>query len=412
MSPRHLRSVLLGLLLAAVPARAAEQPLPPVAGELGGVLTLPAIPHAPALRWTLRLEPGAISPERRGVVAIEGPGTNARAEVALASLSRGTWRLPGAELDVGQWFPVLMAQFAKAVGTMAASGKLFVSGDGVLDDGRFGGRLELELQDGAVEDPPKEWSVTGITLRGGLAELPRPASDGLFQLTFREATASGVTARDGRVEFSIDASQEVHVEHASCLALDGRVELAPFSFHLTKPEVKTQVRFNGVQLDQLATMLPTVLAEARGRISGRMGVSWTPEAGVTPGVGRLQIDPGAEASVRLSAAPGFLTSQVPPRLSLLPAWLGPIARAFSPENPAYETLRAIEMGEMQLEVNWLEVGIVPEGDAAGRTVRVVLTARPARRDVIESVRFEINVAGPLADLVRLGLEGRVQVRGR
>jgi hypothetical protein len=143
-----------------------------------------------------------------------------------------------------------------------------------------------------------------------------------------------------------------------------------------------------------------------------MAVSWSAAAGVTAGDGRLQIAPGEVASLRLSVAPGFLTSKVPRRLALLPAWLGPIARAFSPENPAYETLRAIETGEMRLELNSLDVGLQPEGDPAGRTARVILTARPAKTDVVESVRFEINVAGPLADVVRMGLEGRVNIHSR
>ena len=413
--PRRIL-LLACVLLGAIQAEAAPATLPalpPLSGELGGDLTLLLIPGLPALHWNVTLRAGAGAGERIAELKTEGPGVRARAEVHLTALGNGTWRLLEGELDAARWFALLAPKFFPTLTGAVVTGMLGVTGEGTLDEGRFVGRVQIELREGAMHDAANSWTVAGIALRGILRQVPALATDGPFKLTFREATVAGITLRDGAVEFSVDANENIQVARATAAVLDGHVEVAPFAFSLAKPEMKSDVHFTAIEIERLAAFLPPVLADATGKVSGRMAVSWSAAAGLSPGSGRLQIDPGAAASLRLAPRPGFLTSRVPQRLSLLPKSLGPLARMFSPINPAYETLRAIEMGEMRLEVNSLDVGLRPEGDPSGRTARVVLTARPAAKaTAVESVRFEINVSGPLADLLRLGLEGKIQVHAR
>lgn len=391
----------------------AEAPLPPIAGELSGEVTPLILPGAPAIKWTLALGAGASASERVGALMLEAPGLRGKGEVRLLAPTEGAWRLAEAEVDLAQWFHVVAAKYFPSLVSATLTGSLTLTGEGTIREGKLAGRVALELRDGALSDPLAGWSVQGLALTGVLGRLPTLASDGPFKLTFREATVAGVAARDAAVEFSIDAADNVQVARATAAMFDGGVEMTPFSFPLAKPAVNGDLHFTGIEIAQLKNLLPPVLDAATGRVSGRMSVSYSVAEGIVPGSGRLQIDPGGAASLRLAPQPGFFTSKVPQRLALLPASWGPLAKLFSPVNPAYETLRAIEMGEVELEVNALDVGLRPEGDPAGRTARVVLTARPKAKDAaVESVRFEINVKGPLADVIRMGLEGKVQVRTR
>ncbi|HUR56381.1 MAG TPA: YdbH domain-containing protein, partial [Opitutaceae bacterium] len=309
-----------------------------------------------------------------------------------------------------QWFALLAPKYFPTFADLAVAGSLALTGEGTLHEGKVAGGAQLDLRNGSVQDAAKTWSVKGIGLHGALRQLPTLVTEAPVKLTFTEATIAGVTARDGALELGLGANGTVQVARATAAMLDGHVEVTPFAFPLAKPVVQTDVHFTAIEIERLAALLPPVLADATGKVSGRMAIGWSAEDGLSPGSGRLQIDPGAAAVLRLSPQPGFFTKRVPERLTLLPKSLGALSRMFSPINPAYETLRAIEMGEMKLEVNSLDVGVRPEGDPEGRTARVVLTARPAAPGTaVKSVRFEINVSGPLADLVRLGLQGKIDV---
>jgi len=169
------------------------------------------------------------------------------------------------------------------------------------------------------------------------------------------------------------------------------------------------VMFSGVALSELAKLVPTTLAGAQGRVDGRVAMRWTPAAGLALGKGELHVSSDASASLRLAPEPGFLTGRVPRRIALLPAWLGPVARWFSPENPAYETLSKIEQGELPLAVEALEIELYPDGPDAPRTAHVMLAASPPEGSAVKRVRFNINVAGPLDQVIRLGLSDRLQL---
>ncbi|MEX2044825.1 MAG: YdbH domain-containing protein [Opitutus sp.] len=393
-------------------ALATGGPFPPLTGELTGELAVAKLAGAPPLSWKVVFKEGGHAGERLADLVVEAPGLMLRGEARMQTLSTGSWRFDEARIEVASWLPIVARALNLDLPGLEAEGEFVLSGAGEVRAGEPSGRVQLEWRDGALRDSTQGWAIEGIGLRGTLGRIPSIASDGPLTLGFREATGFGLTTRNGMVEFSIDADGTVRIARATSEFMEGRVELAPFEFKPGQPETSAEVRFDGVEVGQLAGLLPPVLTSAEGRVSGRMTLGWSAAGGLQPGNGRLQIDPGQAASLRLSAAPGFLTSRVPRRLSLLPDWLGPLARAFSPENPVYETLRAIEMGEMRLEVNSLDIGLLPEGDPAGRTARVVVTARPARADVVDSVRFEVNVFGPLVEVLRLGLEGRVDVHAR
>ncbi len=192
--------------------------------------------------------------------------------------------------------------------------------------------------------------------------------------------------------------------------LGGHVSLAPFGFNPAKPAVEATAEFSQVALAELALLVPQALAEAHGRVDGRIALRWSAATGFEPGAGSLTVSAEAPATVRLAATPGFLTQRMPRTIALLPAWLGPVARWFSPENPAYDTLHEIELGRQLLTVENLRLQLYPDGPDAPRSALVELAARPAAGGAVERVTFTVNVAGPLNQVLRLGLNEGLKVK--
>jgi hypothetical protein len=417
-SPRARWRLWGALLLASGSAgAAAPATLPPVSGELSGQFTVPKFPGAPPLQWKLSLGEGDAAGVRRAGLQVEGAGTFLRGEVLLEEWDSARWRIAEGRVDIASWFSTLATFVGEPLSGVTAEGLALLNGSGTWQDAAVRGRVEFELRDAIVRDPDADWVVEGLSLHGRFADIPEPASDGEVTLTFREASGAGIIARDGRIEFSVDGQRRIHVQAASMNLMDGRVNFSPFVFDPANPEVRTHAMFDRVELARFARFLPDVLAEANGPVSGGMLISWSVKDGLRSASGTLHAHHETAAAIRLAASPGFLTSRLPAgvreRIDLLPKWLGPIRKLFQPANPAYSTLRDIEMGDASLELTTLEISVNTSGDAAGRTARIVAMAKPAASDtVVESVRLEVNVVGPLADLLKLGLEGRIKVHTR
>lgn len=396
---------------------ATVDPLPPISGELSGQFAALKLAGAPPLKWKLSLAPGENAGSRLAGLEIDGTGTTLRGQARFDGWNSAHWRVDEGRIELASWFPVIAPKLGAAVANLTLQGLATFTGEGTLRGSDLRGRMEFSIRDGTIRDVAAGWVVEGMSLRGRLAQIPELASDGRVTLTFREASGYGVTAGNARIEFSIDAHRRINVQQAVMNLMGGRAEFAPFVFDPEKPEVRTNVEFDHVELGRFAKLLPSVLADAEGPVSGRVQISWSAATGLQSASGTLYAQKEAAPTIRLAPSPGFLTSRLPEnvreRIDLLPKWLGPIRNLFRPVNPAYTTLHAIEMGEAPLELTTVAVNVNTAGDAAGRTARVVVLAKPAARDsAVESVRFEINVTGPLADLVKIGMEGRLKVRAR
>lgn len=414
--PLFLVALGLGAQSGAAEAAFGGWKLPPLEGSLEGDFSGALLPGMPALHWSVT--PQVPRPRERTIgFAADGSGARLRGEATLDPHGDGAWRLTESPFDLAVWWPVLAAKYFPAQAAWAVAGTAQFTGEGTIRGGEFAGRLEIELRDGAVADAAKTWSVAGVTLRGRLGHLPAIAFEEPLRAQFREALVAGVALRDGVVEFSVAPDGVVRVASAEWGVMGGRIVLAPFAVGGASREVRTTLEFLAVDLGGLGKFLPSALSDARGLVSGRMEVGWDLDRGLTHISGALR--PGVEksASIKLTPSPGFLTERLPvnmrERINLLPEWAGPIRKLFAPANPAYAILRSIEMGEGALDVAAFEFALNTEGDARGRTAHVVAMTRPTTRGTaVDVVRFEFNVTGPLADLVRLLAEGRVNLHLR
>lgn len=398
----------LGVMRAEVPTVL----LLPIAGELEGDF-VSLLPGAPKLHWRL----SAQAPRdgfRECRMTVDAPGARLKIAVRIgATTTDGTWRIESGELEPGLWIAALAPQLAPSLVGATMRGTLHLSGEGTLREGQPAGRLKLEWLDGALQNKAQAWALEGITLRGDFvfdAVAKTWASTSPLELTVKTISTERFGARNFALSGEVDeklvfAGKATRIEMAG-----GDVTVDPFTLPLDPPVVSVNVRFNRIGLQDVAALVPTGFAEARGRIDGEVQIDWSKANGVQLGAGYLKLRDDEPTVVRLAPAPGLLTEHMPERFGLLPAWLGPLARWFAPVNPAYADLKAIELGQTELRAHSLMVRLTPEGDNRGRTARVEMVARPVQTGTaVDKVTFEADVRGPLSALMQLSMDDRTKL---
>ena len=380
-------------------------------GGLKGVYTpVEGRPLAWSVAWSQ--SEGA---ERSGEVTVTGPDMALRVALNFnAADNRLRWRVIEGRVDLAAWLPALATrpELAEVLQGMAATGALVITGEGAVKGEEVTGALSAAWVDGTLGHTEQGWTLEGVNIRAGgdMAELAK----GCVQLQVDVRTIS--TGRFGARNFSVRArlndADRVEVQSVRVEIAGGEVTAESFTVSLKSPKVGVDLVMSRVGLQDLIVFVPTTLSEARGRINGKLRLDWSPTDGVQVGLGELSLDKSEPTMLRLVSAPGFLTKKVPVRLVLLPQ-LGPLKWLFSPKNPSYPTLKEIELGKLGMSVDMLEVRLTPEGDGQGRSASVYIRARPEREGgSVREVIFKVNVAGPLAEVLRIGMQQNLSVQTR
>ena len=385
--------------------------LPPVTGELSGNLILREWPGLPPFAWRVT----ALTQDKGTKLDLSttAPGLVLRVEAILPPAgAAGTWRVVEGTADVASWLPVAKAQARSVVlpDDLVMTGSIRLAGEGTWQGSEVAGTVTSTLANGSARSVAQGWEAAEIAVTGELAVVAGDVTLRSAQIRVGSVQGSGLVARNLLVDIAGAADGRLDIRRAELDVLGGHVSLAPFGFNPAKPAVEATAEFSQVALAELALLVPQALAEAHGRVDGRIGLRWSSATGFEPGAGSFTVSAEAPATVRLAATPGFLTQRMPRTIALLPAWLGPVARWFSPENPAYDTLHEIELGHQLLTVETLRLQLYPDGPDAPRTALVELAARPAAGGAVERVTFTVNVAGPLNQVLRLGLNNGAKVK--
>ena len=395
-------------LLTRAPAPA--QPLlgPAFSGELGGSLKFLKFPWASELAWRVELRSMADARLHLQLFA-DAPGTRLQVRIVIdPNLDAGTWTLSEGRLDPSVWLPRLAPQLSPAIAGAVAEGEIGLYGDGVIRGGQLEGHVTLQWRHGAVRHAAQGWALEDIALAGDFIfaqNTARWSSVSPLQLTIGSIATSRLGARNLLVRARIDERLLPQIEEARVEIAGGEIEAAPFTLQLSPPVLQVALQIRRIGLADVVALVPTGLAEAQGRVQGALQLVWSKALGLQIGVGRLDLVPDESMVLRLAPSPGLLSSSVPQRFALLPAWLGPLARWVAPLNPGYTDLVSIELGRTALKVESLEVRLTPEGDLQGQSARVLIQARPALDGTsVGPVGFEVGVTGPLAYVLRLGAE--------
>lgn len=356
------------------------------------------------IAWTAR------SGEARcGELSVKGEGADVRIALEINVVDgRGTWRVEAGRVDVGRWAEALRVhpQIGQWLSELALDGTAELSGAGEIDTAAsaIDGEAWLDVKSVAAANESSGWKLENIALRAGgrVAELLK--GDAEVELRVGTITTSRFGARAFAARGRVVAGERVNVDEAGLEIAGGEVSARPFTYVFAAPALDVSLGMRRVGLQDLVVFMPETFSDARGRVDGTLRLTWSPERGVEVGAGELAVEKSEPTVVRLTSNPGFLTESMPARFTFLPVKWGWLSRLFSARNEAYDTLSEIERGKLALRVESMEVRLSPEGDARGRTARVLMRARPEQGGTaVGSVNFEINVSGPLAYLLRIGM---------
>jgi hypothetical protein len=388
----RVRTCLLALTLGVAGAHGAQSEradwvVPPLDGELSGVISIPILDRAPQLKWKLAVR--TEKPRERSVeFAFEGEGARVLGEARLDPAGEGTWRISKAEINVTEWFRVAPLFAAEMTGA-AAGGTLSFTGEGTWRSGVVDGKATFSLREGRIDDAKHKILLEGISVDIEFAELAtlRTAPGQVF--TWRSGRYDVVPLGVGRIEFEMDR-KEVRVTSALIDVFGGELQVGSLVMSTQRPEFSVDARMAGVAVDQVLFLLPPVLADARGRLDGHVALT-RDDSGIKIGAGNLSLRPGETAELRLAPTPGLLSASIPPTVL-----------------QHYPGLRKIETGEMPMRAEQLEVTFTPEGDAAGRSASVHVVGGPSDPNLKAPIDLTVNVRGPLQSLIKFGTNSRLR----
>jgi len=376
---------------AAGAASAAPLALPRLDGEFSGDLALLKSPATP-LHWTLRLATAA-GEQRTAAFEANGPGIALRAEAQLDAAGAGTWHLVEARLDLGRWLGILASVGGADLASVSLTGEITASGNGSWTSAAPGGQLQLQLRQGQLDDPALKLHLDGVECAIAIQDLAARKTAPTQVLTWQGGHYDIVTLGPGRVVFAL-AGDEVRVDEAKLSAFDGELSLGGFRFSMQQAEFGGTARVAGLDLAQLLPLLPPgVVQEAHGRVDGEITLR-RDASGIHLGTGRLALRAGAPADVRLAPTPGLLSSSLPEAVKKY-----------------YPGLTGIEQGRVPIRADALEINLMPDGDADGRTATIHLAGGPVDPNLRAPLDLVVNVHGPLESLVRFGTDSRLRFGG-
>jgi hypothetical protein len=394
---------LLGLPLAAASAK----PLPPLHGEIRGEWAVP-VEGGPVLPWR-----ASVKPDEAGnlELTLEVDDQGLRAWVGLTMFADGSrrWRLHEARAALADLWP-LVSKLTEGDWTgWGLTGEVEARGAGGWTEDGPSGPIQLTLGQGEVTSADPAVQLSELEVAFELRQWPEPLH-GEGALAFARATVAGIEAERGSAGLQLVEGKWT-IGPAQMDALGGQLIVSPIVWTDDDEPVTFRVQLHNIAVSALAALAPQMFRAATGTVSGQIELRYSAAEGVVPIDGFLAVDAARSAEVTLAPQPGFLTRQLPRRYRWLPQWMGTLGDRLAPANPAYEMLEGIELGRVPLRVQRLEVRFFPPEDPEERTVQMVLEGRPIDGRVVESVSLQVNVTGPLADVIRLGLDDRAQISG-
>jgi hypothetical protein len=362
-------------------------PVPPLDGSFSAEIAPLLFPGAPTTRVEVTARTSAAG-VRELVFHVRADGLTLDGDATLGAGGEGEWRLKQGVVDLAVWSGPAISRLASA-GAGAARGRLRITAAGSWRGGVWGGAAEFALEQGGYENPGKKLSLSGVSARVRIPDLRNWRSEPGQVLEWEGGRFDALAVGAGRVRFRLE-DNAVHIEEAAVAVLGGELSVVRASVAFNAASYSLAARMSGVQLAELLPFLPPLLASARGRLDGRISLRSDAD-GVRIDSGHLALRAGETAELRFLPTPGVISGQLPQ-----------LVRQY------YPGLLQLESGGSPLRAERLEVVMNASGDETGRTAVVSLEGGPSDPALRAPVVIQVNVRGPLDQVVAFGTHSRLR----
>ncbi len=285
--------LLLALIALALAAHA-HAALPAFARFTGTLQGQSRIGDFPAFTWTLVATP-PVNHQKTATLLLASDALRLRIDLQIDLHAESiAWRIDDARLPLAPLAAVLAPRFAPSLSSIAFSGELHLSGSGTIVDNRPRGRLSISCVNASASDALEGWTLSGVDFSGefSLGENLAVASASPATLRIQTIATSRFGARNFSASGHLVSLARASISHAKVEIAGGEVEtLEPFTVPLSPPSLAALIQIRRVGLQDFLALLPSGLADARGKLNGDLRLTWNKIEGI-------QLSPDGDARHR------------------------------------------------------------------------------------------------------------------
>ncbi len=320
-----------------------------------------------------------------------GPGLSLDATVnyALADHSLA-FRADKVTLELKPWESVIQKLVPLPGGTMGMEGNLTASAEGAWQTGKIAASGQVHLRSGRFEYPPRAFTAGGVEADFIFTDFVHLQSQP-GTVRAHELRVGNFSASDFSAGLTFQGLSHLTVNHAKLNALGGTVSAETFELALGKNELETVVTIDGIDVEKVLALTPDLPARASGRIDGRLPIR-IDGSGLRLGTGWLELKKGVYAEVQFNAA-GLLTT------------------GMKPGSTTYAVMQKVEAGLLRMKLGEVRLDVRPPDAPRGRSARLHLEAESVDASIKAPVTLDLNVNGPIEQLLNFGLNQRMNLGG-
>lgn len=322
-----------------------------------------------------------------GSVQATGPGISVQAEGSYGfNDQRLAFRATQVSLELQPWQDFIQRLVVLPGGTWEISGRLTATADGSYAANKLTAGGKVQLHDVRLANPARGFTAEGVEADLEFTDFKQFQSKP-GALRVRELRKGDLVATALDVTLAFDGPEHIAVSRATLQTLGGRVSAEPFKVFPNQQELEATLLADGLDVEKIMALAKDVPAKASGRVDGRLPIR-IDEGGLRLGTGWLQLKPGVYAEVQLQAA-GVLTG------------------GMAATNPSYNVLKKVETGLLRLRLTELRLEIRPPNAPPGRSATLHLAGESTDPEVKAPVTLDLNVNGPIEQLINFGLDRRL-----
>ena len=333
-------------------------------------------------------------------IFLEGLDLKLAAEVGLTEAGIGVrldttldpWS-PPAPIDLGLLLP--------AASGLSVDGQLALNSTLTLGAGDLQGHARLQLTGASLAVPDQEVRLTGITTDLEIVDLTHLRSAPGQILHLDRAELGSIVASDARIQFQIEAPEQILLERGAFGWCGGRVYAEATRFSPAVKDYELTLFCDRLYLAQILEQLGGLSAEGQGTVNGRIPMYYS-QGNLRFSDGFLYSTPGVGGKIRVTG-------------------IERLTEGMGPETLEYAQLALASEALKDYDYKWAKVGVDSQGGnlalrlqfdgtpanplpfvyekELGRFVRVTADAPGSR---FQGIHLDVNLGLPLDQILKYG----------